>query len=210
MNCDNYCNKDTVIEELREQVKDHQKRITIIERDNSVNALRFEQIMKICEENKRELAELNRKPNKMMQTLINAFITATIAGVVSFIGYLLLKQLGVCVLDLKEYEKALELTQKVMEGISDRKFEDDRRNRRKEKVLYFSLIANLIMTIFFTFVVGFFIYFISNFNFESNAVKETVTIEGTDAQYNSIKGNNNSINTGGAESWGKQQLKGKR
>ena len=28
-------------------------------------------------------------------------------------------------MDLKEYEKALELTQKVMEGISDRKFEDD-------------------------------------------------------------------------------------
>ncbi|MCI6458996.1 MAG: hypothetical protein MSA56_15135 [Clostridium sp.] len=106
-------------------------------------------------------------------------------------------------MDLKEYEKALELTQKVMEGISDRKFEDDRRNRRKEKVLYFSLVVNLIMTIFFTFVVGFFIYFISNFNFESNAVKETVTIEGTDAQYNSIKGNNNSINTGGADSWGK-------
>lgn len=91
MNCDNCCSKDAVIEELREQVKDHQKRITIIERDNSVNALRFEQIMKICEENKRELAELNRKPNKMMQTLINAFITATVAGVVSFIGYLLMK-----------------------------------------------------------------------------------------------------------------------
>lgn len=91
MNCDNCCNKDTVIEELREQVKDHQKRITIIERDNSVNALRFEQIMKICEENKRELAELNRKPNRMMQTLINAFITTTVAGVVSFLGYLLMK-----------------------------------------------------------------------------------------------------------------------
>ena len=104
-------------------------------------------------------------------------------------------------MDLKEYEKALELTQKVMEGISDRKFEDDRRNRRKEKVLYFSLVINLIMTIFFTSVVGFFIYYISNF--ESKAVKETVTLEGTGAQYNSIKGDNNSINTGGADSWGK-------
>ena len=91
MNCDNYCNKDTVIEELREQVKDHQKRLTIIERDNSVNALRFEQIMKICEENKRELAELNKKPNRLVQTFINAFITATVAGVVSFLGYLLMK-----------------------------------------------------------------------------------------------------------------------
>ncbi len=91
MNLDNCCNKDAVIEELREQVKDHQKRITIIERDNSVNALRFEQIMKICEENKRELAELNKKPNRIVQTFINAFITATVAGVVSFIGYLLMK-----------------------------------------------------------------------------------------------------------------------
>lgn len=100
-------------------------------------------------------------------------------------------------MDLKEYEKALELTQKVMEGISDRKFEDDRRNRRKEKVLYFSLVVNLIMTIFFTFVVGFFIYYISNFELE--AVQETVTIEGTDAQYNNIKGNNNSINTRGVK-----------
>lgn len=100
-------------------------------------------------------------------------------------------------MDLKEYEKTLELTQKVMEGISDRKFEDDRRNRRKEKALYFSLVVNLIMTIFFTFVVGFFIYYISNFELE--AVHETVTIEGTDAQYNNIKGNNNSINTGGVK-----------
>lgn len=91
MNRDNCCNKDAVIEELREQVKDHQKRITIIERDNSVNALRFEQIMKICEENKRELAELNKKPNRIVQTFISAFITATVAGVVSFIGYLLMK-----------------------------------------------------------------------------------------------------------------------
>ena len=91
MNCDNRCNKDAVTEELREQVKDHQKRLTIIERDNSVNALRFEQIMKICEENKRELAELNKKPNRLVQTFINAFITATVAGVVSFLGYLLMK-----------------------------------------------------------------------------------------------------------------------
>lgn len=98
-------------------------------------------------------------------------------------------------MDLKEYEKALELTQKVMEGISDRKFEDDRRSRRKEKVLYFSLVVNLIMTIFFTSVVGFFVYFITNFELE--AIQENITIEGTDAQYNSIKGNNNSISTGG-------------
>lgn len=89
MSCDNNCNKNDVIEELREQVKDYQKRLTIIERDNSVNALRFEQIMKICEENKRELAELNKKPNRIVQTFTNAFITATVAGVVSFLGYLL-------------------------------------------------------------------------------------------------------------------------
>ena len=91
MNCENRCKKDALIEVLREQVKDHQKRLTIIERDNSVNALRFEQIMKICEENKRELAELNKKPNRLVQTFINAFITATVAGVVSFLGYLLMK-----------------------------------------------------------------------------------------------------------------------
>lgn len=89
MSFNNNCNKNDVIEELREQVKDHQKRLTVIERDNSVNALRFEQIMKICEENKRELAELNKKPNRMVRTFTNAFITATVAGVVSFLGYLL-------------------------------------------------------------------------------------------------------------------------
>ena len=196
MNCDNRCNKDAVIEELREQVKDHQKRLTIIERDNSVNALRFEQIMKICEENKRELAELNKKPNRLVQTFINAFITATVAGVVSFLGYLLMKQKGVQFLDIKEYEKALELTQEVMDKISERKLKDDRNSKRKEKLLYFCLISNIVMAIFLTSITGFFIYFISNFDIE--AVQETITIEGSDAQYNNIKGNNNSINTGGS------------
>lgn len=99
-------------------------------------------------------------------------------------------------MDIKEYEKALELTQNVMDKISERKLKDDRNSRRKEKILYFCLISNIIMTIFLTFITGFFIHFISNFEIE--AVQETVTIEGLDAQYNNIKGNNNSINTGGA------------
>lgn len=98
-------------------------------------------------------------------------------------------------MDIKQYEKALELTQDVMEKISERKLKDDRKSKRKEKLLYFCLISNIVMTIFLTFITGFYMYFISNF--ETEAVYEEVTIEGTDAQYNNIKGNNNSINTGG-------------
>lgn len=98
-------------------------------------------------------------------------------------------------LDIKEYEKALELTQDVMEKISERKLKDDRKSKRKEKLLYFCLISNIVMTIFLTFITGFYMYFISNF--ETEAVHEEVTIEGSDAQYNNIKGDNNSINTGG-------------
>ena len=99
-------------------------------------------------------------------------------------------------MDIKEYEKALELTQEVMDKISERKLKDDRNSKRKEKLLYFCLISNIVMTIFLTSITGFFIYFISNFDIE--AVQETITIEGSDAQYNNIKGNNNSINTGGS------------
>ena len=99
-------------------------------------------------------------------------------------------------MDIKEYEKALELTQEVMDKISERKLKDDRNSKRKEKLLYFCLISNIVITIFLTSITGFFIYFISNFDIE--AVQETITIEGSDAQYNNIKGNNNSINTGGS------------
>lgn len=99
-------------------------------------------------------------------------------------------------MDIKEYEKALELTQEVMDKISERKLKDDRNSKRKEKLLYFCLISNIVMAIFLTSITGFFIHFISNFDIE--AVQETITIEGPDAQYNNIKGNNNSINTGGS------------
>lgn len=91
MECNSCCNKDAIIEELREQVKDHDKRINQLEKDNSVNAYRFEQIMNICSELKTDVNEIKEKPSRWIQVAITSIITVSVGAAITYFGTLLFK-----------------------------------------------------------------------------------------------------------------------
>lgn len=90
----------------------------------------------------------------------------------------------------EQHKKSLEIMESLICKITEE-------NRRKEKqinrLMKSMLIGFSLYTAFFISFIAFGVYFINTFDL--TAETETVTIEGEDAQYNNIKGNNNSIST---------------
>lgn len=92
----------------------------------------------------------------------------------------------------EQHKKSLEIMESLICKISEE-------NRRKEKqinrLMKSMLIGFSLYTAFFISFIAFGVYFLNTFDLNAEVVEETVTIDGEDAQYNQIKGNNNSIST---------------
>lgn len=82
--CENCVNSE-MLKELKQNVKDIEKRLTKIESDKQLQDYQHKQVMETLEEMKDDLKDIKSTPTKNWNTIITAMITGVVAFIVSYI-----------------------------------------------------------------------------------------------------------------------------
>lgn len=77
------CPKTDEIKRLTAKIEEYEKRITEIEKNNSVQEYQYKSIMEALKEMKQDINEIKGKPNKHWDVIVTGLITGAITYIVA-------------------------------------------------------------------------------------------------------------------------------